>query len=53
LGALELSVQGTLAVFGAPALGVATRVILAGAAAALGLAWQTLRLGERLRRRIG
>jgi tRNA A-37 threonylcarbamoyl transferase component Bud32 len=53
LGALELSVQGTLAVFGAPALGVGTRLILAGAAAALGLGWQTLRLGERLRRRIG
>jgi serine/threonine-protein kinase len=52
-GALELAVQGTLAVFGAPALGVGTRVILAGAAAAIGLCWQTLRLGERLRRRIG
>jgi hypothetical protein len=52
-GALELAVQGTLAVFGAPALGVGTRVILAGAAAAIGLGWQTLRLGERLRRRIG
>jgi hypothetical protein len=52
-GALELSVQGTLAVFGAPALGVGTRVILAGAAAAIGLGWQTLRLGDRLRRRIG
>jgi len=52
-GALELAVQGTLAVFGAPALGVGTRVILAGAAAALGLGWQTLRLGDRLRRRIG
>jgi serine/threonine-protein kinase len=52
-GALELSVQGTLAVFGAPALGVGTRVILAGAAAAIGLGWQILRLGERLRRRIG
>jgi eukaryotic-like serine/threonine-protein kinase len=52
-GALELAVQGTLAVFGAPALGVGTRVILAGAAAAIGLGWQILRLGERLRRRIG
>jgi serine/threonine-protein kinase len=52
-GALELAVQGTLAVFGAPALGVGTRVILAGAAAAIGLGWQTLRLGDRLRRRIG
>ncbi|HEX3762279.1 MAG TPA: serine/threonine-protein kinase [Kofleriaceae bacterium] len=52
-GALELAVQGTLAVFGAPALGVATRLGLAGAAAALGLGWQTLRLGDRLRRRIG
>jgi tRNA A-37 threonylcarbamoyl transferase component Bud32 len=52
-GALELAVNGTSAVFGAPALGVGTRVILAGAAAALGLGWQTLRLGDRLRRRIG
>jgi len=52
-GALELAVHGTDAVFGAPALGVGTRVILAGAAAAIGLGWQTLRLGERLRRRIG
>jgi eukaryotic-like serine/threonine-protein kinase len=52
-GALELAVHGTDAVFGAPALGVGTRVILAGVAAAIGLGWQTLRLGERLRRRIG
>jgi hypothetical protein len=52
-GALELSVQGTLAVFGAPALGVGTRVVLAGVAAAIGLGWQSLRLGERLGRRIG
>jgi hypothetical protein len=52
-GALELAVNGTSAVFGAPALGVGTRVILAGAAAAIGLGWQRLRLGERLRRRIG
>jgi serine/threonine protein kinase len=52
-GALELSVQGTLAVFGAPGLGPGTRVILAGVAAAIGLTWQTFRLGERLRRRIG
>ncbi len=52
-GALELAVHGTDAVFGAPALGVGTRVILAGAAAAIGLGWQTLRLGDRLRRRIG
>jgi serine/threonine-protein kinase len=52
-GALELAVQGTLAVFGAPGLGPGTRVVLAGVAAAIGLGWQTLRLGERLRRRIG
>ncbi|HEY6173308.1 MAG TPA: serine/threonine-protein kinase [Kofleriaceae bacterium] len=52
-GALELAVQGTLAVFGAPGLGPGTRVILAGVAAAIGLGWQTLRLGDRLRRRIG
>ena len=52
-GALELSVQGTLAVFGAPALGPGTRLVLAGAAAAIGLGWQTFRLGDRLRRRIG
>jgi len=52
-GALELAVQGTMAVFGAPGLGLGTRVILAGVAAAIGLGWQTLRLGDRLRRRIG
>ncbi|TMQ13167.1 MAG: serine/threonine protein kinase [Deltaproteobacteria bacterium] len=52
-GALELCVQGTLAVFGAPGLGPGTRVILAGVAAAVGLTWQTFRLGDRLRRRIG
>jgi serine/threonine-protein kinase len=52
-GALEMAVQGTMAVFGAPGLGLGTRVILAGAAAAIGLAWQTFRLGDRLRRRIG
>jgi eukaryotic-like serine/threonine-protein kinase len=52
-GALELAVQGTHAVFGAPGLGSGTRIILAGVAAAIGLGWQTLRLGDRLRRRIG
>jgi hypothetical protein len=52
-GALELAVQGTLAVFGAPGLGPGTRVILAGAAAAIGLLWQRFRLGDRLGRRIG
>ena len=52
-GALELAIQGTLAVFGAPGLGLGTPIVLAGVAAAIGLGWQTLRLGERLRRRIG
>jgi len=52
-GAVELAVQGTLAVFGAPGLGSGTRVVLAGVAAAIGLGWQTLRLSDRLRRRIG
>ncbi|HEX7841741.1 MAG TPA: hypothetical protein VF469_29930, partial [Kofleriaceae bacterium] len=52
-GALELAVQGTMAVFGAPGLSPGIRIGLAGVAAAIGLAWQTLRLGDRLRRRIG
>jgi len=52
-GAVELAVQGTFAVFGDPALGLGTRLSLAGGAAVLGLIWQTLRLGERLVRRIG
>jgi len=52
-GAVELAVQGTFAVLGAPALGLGTRLSLAGGAAVLGLIWQTLRLGERLVRRIG
>jgi eukaryotic-like serine/threonine-protein kinase len=52
-GALELVTVGTAAVIGAPTLGVATRLMLAGVAAGLGLAWQTLRLDDRLRRRIG
>jgi serine/threonine protein kinase len=52
-GALEMAVHGTMAVFGAPGLGLGTRVILAGAAATIGLGWQTFRLGDRLRRRIG
>jgi serine/threonine protein kinase len=52
-GALELAVQGTTAVFGGPGLSPGIRIGLAGVAAAIGLAWQTLRLGDRLRRRIG
>jgi eukaryotic-like serine/threonine-protein kinase len=52
-GALELIAGGTIAVFGAPALGPGGRVVLAGLAAALGLLWQRLRLDERLQRRIG
>jgi serine/threonine-protein kinase len=52
-GALELVTVGALAVFGAPPLGEGARVITAGLAAALGLAWQRLRLDDRLRRRIG
>jgi eukaryotic-like serine/threonine-protein kinase len=52
-GALELIAGGTIAVFGAPALGPGARVVLAGLAAALGLAWQKLRLDERLQRRLG
>jgi len=52
-GALELVTAGSLAVFGAPPLGAGTRVILAGVAACLGLAWQSFRLDDRLRRRIG
>jgi len=52
-GALALVTVGALAVFGAPPLGDGARVIAAGAAAGLGLAWQKLRLDDRLRRRIG
>ncbi|HEU4729845.1 MAG TPA: serine/threonine-protein kinase [Kofleriaceae bacterium] len=52
-GALELVTVGTVAVFGEPPLGEGARVIAAGLAAALGLAWQRFRLDDRLRRRIG
>jgi serine/threonine-protein kinase len=52
-GALELVAVGAVAVFGTPPLGEGTRVIAAGIAAGLGLAWQRLRLDDRLRRRIG
>ena len=52
-GALELLATSTIAVFGAPPLGVGLRLVIAGAAAGLGLGWQRFRLDERLRRRIG
>jgi hypothetical protein len=52
-GAVELVTVGAVAVFGTPPLGEGARVIAAGCAAGLGLAWQRLRLDDRLRRRIG
>jgi hypothetical protein len=52
-GALELVTAGSLAVLGSPPLGAGTRVILAGVAACLGLAWHSFRLDDRLQRRIG
>jgi len=52
-GALELLATSSVAVFGAPGLGVGFRLAAAGVAAALGLGWQRFRLDDRLRRRIG
>jgi tRNA A-37 threonylcarbamoyl transferase component Bud32 len=52
-GALELLATSSIAVFGAPALGVGFRLVVAGLAAGLGLGWQRFGLDERLRRRIG
>jgi eukaryotic-like serine/threonine-protein kinase len=52
-GALELVAAGTAAVFGSPALHGGLRIVLAGIAAGIALAWQKLRLDERLQRRIG
>jgi eukaryotic-like serine/threonine-protein kinase len=52
-GALELVAAGTIAVLGTPPLELGARVIVTGLAAGLGLAWQTLKLDDRLRRRIG
>jgi small-conductance mechanosensitive channel len=52
-GALELVTVGAVAVFGVPPLTEGARIIAAGLAAGLGLAWQRLRLDDRLRRRIG
>ncbi len=52
-GALELAATGSLAIFGAPALGAGVRLAAAGLAAGLGLGWQRFRLDERLRRRLG
>jgi serine/threonine-protein kinase len=52
-GALELVAAGAIAVVGTPPLDLGARVIVTGLAAALGLAWQTLKLDDRLRRRIG
>jgi len=52
-GGLELVAAGAVAVAGAPPLDLGSRVVIAGLAAGLGLAWQRLRLDDRLRRRIG
>jgi serine/threonine-protein kinase len=52
-GALELVAIATTALFSAPPLGAGARIGLAGLAAGLGLAWQVLRLDDRLRHWIG
>jgi serine/threonine-protein kinase len=53
IGALDVVTYGAIALAHAEPIGAAVRLVLAGVAAGVGLGWERLGLGERLRDRIG